>query len=98
MKFRIRYALSGGFGGCENKDWEEIEADTLDEANDEAYRLANEEYESMEGMHGLRTTEEIMEEDEVEQEEAEEIYREEKEGWLEYEAEKVKENTEVKQE
>ena len=39
-------------------------------------------------MHGLRTADEIMEEDEVDNEEAEMIYNEERDSWLEYSAEK----------
>lgn len=92
MKFKIRYALSGGFGGVENVDWEEIEADNLEDAENQAYQSAIEEYESYEGMHGLRTTEEIMEEDKVSEDEAYEIYKEEREGWLDYEAKEIKEN------
>jgi len=40
-KFWIKYGM---FGAC--GDWEEIECDTLDEADDEAYRLAMEVAES----------------------------------------------------
>ncbi len=91
-KFKIRYALGGGFGGTDNKDWEEIEAKNEDDANDEAYRLAVEEYQSMVGMHGLREVSEIMEDDEVDEDEATVIYNEEMESWLEYEAEEIKDD------
>lgn len=90
MRFRIRYALAGGFGGCEHADWEEIEAENFEEAEKEAYRLVVEEYEGYEGMYGLRTIEEIMEEDEVEEGEARDIYNDERESWLDWEVEEIK--------
>lgn len=86
-KFRIRYALGGGFGGTEYQEWEEITASELDEANLIAYHNACDEYDTYAGLHGIRDIDDIMEEDEVDEEEAEEIYREEREGWVEYEAE-----------
>lgn len=89
MKFKIRYGLNGGFGGCENMEWEEIEAEDLDEANKIAWGNACEEYDSMVGLHGLRTVEEIMEEDGEDQEEAEMTYNDDKEDWIEYEAEEI---------
>ena len=89
--FQIRYALSGGFGGCENKDWEEIQAHDLEEANMIAYEYACEEYDSYAGLHGIRDIDEIVEEDEVDLDEAEEIYHQEREDWIEYEAREVEE-------
>lgn len=90
IHFEIRYALSGGFGGCENKDWEPVEADNIEEAEDIAYQHACEEYESYVGLHGLREVDEIMEEDGVDMEEAVEIYNDERESWIDYEAREVK--------
>ena len=91
MKFRIRYGLGGGFGGCENVEWEEIEDEDLDEANEIAWQSACEEYDSMIGLHGIRDIDEIMEEDDCEdEEEAEEILNEDRESWIEYEAEEIK--------
>jgi hypothetical protein len=89
-KFWIRYALSGGFGGCERADWEEVECKDLQAAEEAAYQGACEEYDQYEGLHGLRTVEEIMEEDEVSEKEAEEIYQEERESWLDYEVSETK--------
>ena len=43
----------------------------------------------MVGIHGLRTVEEIMEENGEDQEEAEMTYNDDKEGWIEYEAEEI---------
>jgi hypothetical protein len=79
----IGYGLSGGFGGIQN--YEVIEDYTLESASTEAYQKACEEYDSYEGMYGLRTVDEIMEEDGIEDyEEAEEVWREERESWLDY--------------
>lgn len=83
-KFIIGWGLSGGFGGINN--YEVIEAMSLEEASKQSYYKAIEEYESLEGMHGLRTKDEIMEEDELGEEEAEYEYNYERENWLEYEA------------
>lgn len=85
-KFEIRYALGGGFGGVKNEDWEEIEADNLDQAEKIAWELACEVYNSYEGLYGLRTINKIMEEDECSEKEAKEIWIEERESWLSYEA------------
>lgn len=93
MKFKIRYALGGGFGGCENMEWEEIEAEDLDEANDIAYENACDEYESYAGMHGIRDIPEIMEEEGVDEEEAQDVFMEDRESWIEYEAEEIKNET-----
>jgi len=83
--FWIRYGLSGGFGGCESCDWETIAARDEDEAYGIAYEAACELYESYDGMHGLRSVYDIMEEDEVDEDEALATWAEEREGWLDYE-------------
>ena len=84
MKFKIRYGLGGGFGGA--GEWEEIEAPNLEYAEREAEQCAREVYESYEGLHGLRTTEEIIDEEDCSDTEAQEIYEEELESWIVYEA------------
>lgn len=89
--FLIRYALGGGFGGCDNEEWEEIEAEDLEAALREAYRRACEVYESYEGLHGLRDEADIAEEENVSAEEAREIYIDERESWLDYEAKSAEE-------
>lgn len=58
-KFKIYYGLSGGFGGAEFSHIEECE--TRAEAEDIAYQLAIEEYESYGGCHGLTSEDEIRE-------------------------------------
>lgn len=89
-QFKIRYALGGGFGGIQNKDWETIEAEDEEEASQIAFEKACEEYERYSGMYGLRSVDQIMEQDEVDEEEAEEIYNNERDSWLDYEVEETK--------
>jgi len=84
-KWLISYGLGGGFGGANN--FEIIDASSEDEANSYAWEMACQDYESYVGLHGLRTQDEIMEEDDVDQETAEEIYNEERESWLDYSVE-----------
>ena len=86
-KFMIRYGLGGGMGGC--GEWEEIEADDMSAAEVEAYERACESYASYEGMYGLRCVDDIMEEDDVDEDEAYQMYLEERESWLDYEAKEV---------
>lgn len=85
-KFQIRYALAGGFGGVENADWETIEAEDLEKATDEAYQGACGVYDSYDGLHGLRSISQIMEEDDCDETEAEQVWEDERESWLDYEA------------
>lgn len=94
-KFKIKYGLSGGFGGCESGDEQILECDNEDEANDQGWNLACEYYEDYDGLHGLRSVSMIMEEDEVEEDEAKEIWKEEREGWLDYEVEELKDDAVV---
>jgi len=90
-KFAIKYGLGGGFGGIENKGEEIIEAKNEDEANNYAYEMACQEYDSYAGLHGLRDIEQIMEEDGIEDEnEAEQVYNEERESWLDYDVKLIK--------
>jgi len=92
MKFLVKYGLSGGFGGCEREEGEVIEAGSLAEAEDYAYEIACQEYDSYDGMYGLRSVTMIMEEDKIEDyEEAKEIWAEEREGWLDYCVKEIKE-------
>jgi hypothetical protein len=87
-KYKIQYGLNGGFGG-DNNDWETIETNSEQDALDIAYRNAIEEYESYEGMYGLRSVEQIMEEDELDEDEAEILYIDERESWLHYEVKEI---------
>jgi hypothetical protein len=80
--FKIYAGLSGGFGGARYQYTREYGNE--DEAAEDAWREACEDYDGMAGLHGLRDITEIMEQDEVDEEEAEEIYNEEREGWIDY--------------
>ncbi len=60
----IGYGLGGGFGGAIN--FEVIQVDNQEQADNFAWENACEEYESYAGMHGLRSVEDIMQEDEIE--------------------------------
>jgi hypothetical protein len=85
-KWFISYGLGGGFGGANNH--EVIDASNEDEANKYAWEKACEDYDNYAGSHGLRDIGEIMEEDGIEDEdEAEQVFSEEREGWLDYSAE-----------
>ncbi len=81
----IGYGLSGGFGG--EQYFEVIEAKDQSQAETIAYEQCCDHYESYAGSNGLRDTSQIMEDDGIDdEEEAEEIFREEREDWLEYSA------------
>jgi hypothetical protein len=89
-KFRIKYALGGGFGGISNKDWEYIGCNSLKDAENWVYEAACDEYDSYAGMNGVLSYMDIVEENEdLNDEETWDIYCEEREGWLEYVAEEV---------
>ncbi len=92
--YEIIYALSGGFGGIERAEWVKIEATSLQDAMEYAYEEACNEYASYEGYHGLRDESEIAEEfeeadEEFTNEDVWQIYVDEREGWLEYDAREV---------
>jgi len=85
--FQIRYGLGGGFGGC--GDWEDTDAKNYAQAEDYAYEKACEDYESYVGLHGLRTLEEIMEEEDVDEEVAQEESDQERESWINFEVREI---------
>ena len=88
-RYQIRAALSGGFGGLRNASWENSDAETFDDAQEEAFQMSCDIYESYVGSNGLRDTREIMETEGVDEETALEIFYEERESWLTYEAREV---------
>jgi hypothetical protein len=90
MKYKIKYGLAGGFGGANNE--EIIDVETQEEAEKYAYEVCCEYYESYVGAYGLRDFDEIMEDDGVGEDEAWEIFNEERESWLEYSAEPYNED------
>lgn len=89
-RFKIYAGLSGGFGGANYRFTDEYE--TEEEACLAAYSEAVEEYESYEGCHGLldwaECKEALLEEkeegEEITDEDVDDYYREEIEGWIEY--------------
>jgi len=92
MKFKILYGLGGGFGGTDEDEPQEIvEFDSQKAADSYAWEMACEDYEQYAGLHGLRSTEQIVEEDGVDEDEAWEVYCEERGSWIEYAAIPVKE-------
>lgn len=85
MYWIVGYGLGGGFGGIQN--YEVVDVKDEQEAIDEAYQRACDYYESYVGYSGLRDINDIMEEEEIDDEEiAYDIFYEERENWLDYEA------------
>jgi hypothetical protein len=80
-KWKVYAGLGGGFGGA---NYIKTVSGSRDSAEKEAYQAAVEEYESYEGLHGLRTIDQIEEEDGVSYEEASQTYNDEMESWLDY--------------
>jgi len=76
-------------GGCFNIDEDESVTATIDHnaAVNEAYEMACESYDSYAGLHGIMSEEDYIEEGEAENfDEAWELYREDRESTVEYEA------------
>ena len=55
-----------------------------DDAELAAYNEAIEDYDMYAGLYGIRSLKDIIDEDEVDEEEAAQIYSEERESWLDY--------------
>lgn len=87
MKYKIRYGLGGGLARTVTE--EIVEASNLDAAIEWAYESACEAYESYSYATGQRSVDEIMSSDGVGEEEAEEIWSEDRERWLVYGAVEV---------
>ena len=87
-KYKINYGLGGAFGMEE----EEMEFRNEEEAVQNAYELAKYAYRSYEGYHGIRSEQDVIDEEEyVSYEEAYEIYENEVENMIEYWVELVEE-------
>lgn len=94
--FKIYAGLGGGFGGANYHGTYEYE--NIDEALNDAYNLAFEEYQSYEGCHGILSCEEVAADlrdsgligDDLTDSELEDAvysyYLEEVESWIEYHA------------
>lgn len=86
--FKIYAGLGGGFGGANYMGT--YEYDNEEEAYEDAYRLAEEEYQSYEGCHGLMDWYECKEDlaesfgYEPSDEDVNDHYREEIESWISY--------------
>ena len=95
MKYNIYAGLGGGFGGATYQGTGDFSS--LDSAEEMAYQLASEEYESYEGNHGIRSWADVADEEGLDYEEDEdeinEIYEDEKESWMEYYAVLTEEDT-----
>ena len=89
MKFYVEYGC-----GCGSDNYMIVEAKDLAAADKFAYNQAIEEYESYEGYHGILDKEQVCEEfgiEDINSEEAEIAYQEERESWLSYSAEEYDE-------
>jgi len=84
-QYAIYAGLGGGFGGARYQSTEECA--TQEAAEDIAFEMACETYESYVGLHGLRDISDIMDEEECDEDEANEIFRDERGCWLDYYAE-----------
>lgn len=87
-KYKIFAGLGGGFGG--QTEVGTFEFATEYDAEIFAEEQARDEYRQYAGSQGLRSIEEIMEEDEVEESEAEEIMMSEMDSWIDFEVEEIK--------
>lgn len=83
MIYILKFGLGGGFGGARN--FEVVDVADEKEADEIAYECACEEYNNYAGLYGIRTVDEIMEEEELDEDEAYEQYNEEREDWVEHE-------------
>ena len=101
-RYNIYAGLGGGFGGATYKYT--IDCENHEEAEDLAYQAAIEEYESYEGLHGIKSWYECGEEycdendiptDEMEDysDDIDQMYSEELESWIDYYAVLTDEDT-----
>lgn len=87
MAWWIRGALGGGFGGVENADWIETEAENEEQALRWADEEARQEYESYEGSNGLFNYDEYMEENpDATEGDADEEREQDIDSWIDSEA------------
>lgn len=100
-QFKVYAGLGGGFGGAQYI--ETVEVATVEEAGRIAYEYAVEEYESFEGLHGLTSYSDIidnpadygLDEDCEDEELLWEAYEEERSTWLDYYVKEIKVEREV---
>jgi hypothetical protein len=104
MLYNIYAGLGGGFGSNLEEVESGVEFATEEDAWEAAWEAACEIYEGYIGLHGLRSVGDIIEQDlktdpdnvgasqEVLNSMAQEIFEEEREGWLEYNVEEASED------
>ncbi|WP_409174426.1 hypothetical protein [Brevibacillus fortis] len=87
-EYRIYAGLGGSFGGAKFIDTLEFENE--DEAADYAFDTACEEFERCAGLYGLASYKQIKEENpDLDDDDLDEIYNQERERWLSYKVERV---------
>ena len=86
--FKIYCGMGGSFGGVRYNGTYEYA--NIDEATEDAYRMAEEEYQSYEGCHGIMSWQDCYEDlrdsfgEEPDEEDVDIHYREAIEGWISY--------------
>ena len=97
QKYNIYAGLGGSFGGATYRGTGDFKS--LADAEEEAYQLAVEEYESYDGYHGLLSWSDVADENELndaeDSAEIDELYIEEMESWLDYYAVLEKEDEDL---
>ena len=93
-KYIIQFGISGGFNNSDN--YKVILAENEEQASNKAWLESCDIYEQYLGYGGLRDIYEIMEDEDCSEEDAIEIFNDERESWIdymvyEYSEEKVKE-------
>lgn len=84
-KYIIQYGIGGGFNNTDN--YLVIEAENEDIASSKAYYEACDIYDRYLGTGGLRDVGEIMEDENCSEDEATEIFNDEREDWIDYSVE-----------
>lgn len=95
MKYNIYAGLGGGFGGAQYEYT--IDCKSEEEADNLAYEAAVSVYDSYEGSHGILSYDDCRDVSDSD-EEAEDMYQEEIENWIEYYAVPTDEDTETTKE
>lgn len=78
-KWLVYYSAGNGLG----EEYEKFEG-TEKQASDYCYQMACESYDSYAGIHGIRDINEIMEEDGVDEDDAEQTYNDDRESSIDY--------------
>lgn len=86
QKYNIYAGLGGSFGGATYRGTGDFKS--YADAEQTAYELAVEEYESYEGLHGILSWHDVADENELDYNEdsidIDDLYQEELENWIEY--------------